>query len=425
MTDWTIRGVTHFSGEVTPPGDKSVSHRAVILGALADGETRIRNFLPSDDCRRTLQALQAMGLQSEATGASEIAVVGGELKEPEVPLDMGNSGTGVRLLAGVLSGQPFLSIVTGDASIRKRPMKRVCEPLRKMGATILARRGDLAPLAIRGGGLHGIDYESPVASAQVKSALLLAGLFAEEDTSVTEPSLSRDHTERMLRAFGADLTRQERSVTLKPGQPLKGRTVEVPGDLSSAAFFIVGALITPDSELRVVNVGLNPTRTGLLDALKVMGADITLSDEREVSGEPVGAILVRSSTLHGAEFGGEVIPRMIDEVPALAVAAAFADGDTVIRDAAELRVKESDRIASVSELLTGLGAAVQTSEDGMVIHGGRGLSAGCSISYGDHRLAMAAAIAAAASNGESLVRDVDCVQTSFPSFKGMFDRVTS
>jgi 3-phosphoshikimate 1-carboxyvinyltransferase len=206
---------------------------------------------------------------------------------------------------------------------------------------------------------------------------------------------------------------------------LKGRTVEVPGDLSSAAFFIVGALITPDSELRVVNVGLNPTRTGLLDALKVMGADITLSDEREVSGEPVGAILVRSSTLHGAEFGGEVIPRMIDEVPALAVAAAFADGDTVIRDAAELRVKESDRIASVSELLTGLGAAVQTSEDGMVIHGGRGLSAGCSISYGDHRLAMAAAIAAAASNGESLVRDVDCVQTSFPSFKGMFDRVTS
>lgn len=425
MSNWTIRGPVTFNGRIRPPGDKSISHRAVILGAISEGETTIHNFLPSDDCQRTLQALQAMGLQSESPRPDEVAIAGGELQEPEVPLDMGNSGTGVRLLSGLLSGQPYLSIVTGDASIRRRPMKRVCDPLRKMGATILARQGDLAPLVVRGGGLRGIDYESPIASAQVKSAVLLAALAAEGPTTVTEPSLSRDHTERMLRAFGADLSREGTSVTLKPGQPLKGRSVRVPGDLSSAAFFIVGALVTRGSELRIEDVGLNPTRTGLLDALRTMGGDITVLDEREESGEPAGTIIARSSALHGCTFGGDLIPRMIDEIPALAVAAAHADGETEIREAGELRAKESDRIATVAEMLQALGADVVTQPEGMIIQGGARLKPGAISSHGDHRLAMAGAVAGASIEGETQVLDVDCVQTSFPRFKTIFDEAAA
>ncbi len=424
MSRWTLQKRGPFLGEIAPPGDKSISHRAAILGALAEGETHITNFLPSEDCLNTVRSLRMMGVRIDAHSETELTVYGGDLSEPPSILDTGNSGTGLRLLAGVCAGQPFLSILTGDESIRRRPMKRICDPLRKMGATILARKGDLAPLAIRGGGLQGIQFESPVASAQVKSAILLAGLFAEGETSVTEPSLSRDHSERMLGAFGAQIVCKDLTVTLRPGSRLKGRPVQVPGDISSAAFFIVGALICPGSELRVANVGLNPTRTGLLDSLRAMGADITVLEETEVSGEPAGTLLVRHSALRGAEFGGSLIPRMVDEVPVLALAACFAEGETVIRDAQELAVKESDRLATVTSTLTAFGADVQRTPDGMVIRGGAPLRGAAVPSYGDHRIAMMAAIAACAASGQTEVQDVDCVNTSFPGFLRMLESVT-
>ncbi len=331
MSNWTLQREKPFRGEVAPPGDKSISHRAAILGALAEGETHITNFLPSEDCLNTVRSLRLMGIRIDAHSATELTVHGGDLSEPETILDSGNSGTGLRLLAGVCAGQPFLSILTGDESIRRRPMKRICDPLRKMGATILARKGDLAPLAIRGGGLQGIEFESPVASAQVKSALLLAGLFAEGETVVKEPSLSRDHSERMLRSFGAQILCEDLTVTLKPGARLKGQPVHVPGDISSAAFFIVGALICPGSELRITNVGLNPTRTGLLDALRAMGADISVLEESEVSGEPAGTLVVRHSSRERQRVrGGRLSPGWWTEVPVLALAACFGgrrDGD--------------------------------------------------------------------------------------------------
>jgi len=424
VSSWTLRQAGPFRGEIAPPGDKSISHRAAILGALAEGETHITNFLPSEDCLNTVRSLRLMGIRIDEHSATELTVHGGDLCEPGTILDCGNSGTGLRLLAGVCAGQPFLSILTGDESIRRRPMKRICDPLRKMGATILARKGDLAPLAIRGGGLQGIEFESPVASAQVKSALLLAGLFAEGPTVVREPSLSRDHTERMLRSFGAQITCEELTVTLKPGARLGGQPVDVPGDISSAAFFIVGALICPGSELRVKNVGLNPTRTGLLDALRAMGADISVSDERELSGEPVGTLTVRHSALRAGEFGGSLIPRMVDEVPVLALAACFAEGETVIRDAQELAVKESDRLATVTSTLAAFGADVERTSDGMIIRGGASLTGAPVLSHGDHRIAMMAAVAARCIAGETQVQDVDCVNTSFPGFLPMLESVT-
>lgn len=425
MNGWTIQGPVSFTGVIEAPPDKSISHRAVILGALAEGETHIKNFLPSDDCRRTLSAFRMMGIQAEEHSETDITIHGGPLTEPDNPLDMGNSGTGVRLLAGVLAGQPFLSILTGDKSIRKRPMKRICDPLRKMGASILTRSGDLAPLAIRGGALQGIEYDSPVASAQVKSCLLLAGLFAEGPTTVTEPELSRDHSERMLRAFGAHLVREETSVTINPGNPLKARDVETPGDISSAAFFIVGATITPGSEIRIKNVGINPTRTGLIDALRQMGADISIEEQTETTGEPVATIIARSADLHGAEFDGEIIPRMIDEIPILALAAAFAEGETAIRNAEELRVKESDRLATVTAALEAVGAQVTQQPDGLIIHGGRTLRAGIIDSHGDHRIAMMGAIAGASVKGETRVNDVECVATSFPNFHELLGKMHS
>ncbi|MCC6485761.1 MAG: 3-phosphoshikimate 1-carboxyvinyltransferase [Armatimonadetes bacterium] len=424
MSDWTIRGKQAFSGDIQVPGDKSISHRAVMIGSLAAGETHITNFLPSEDCKRTVAVFRSLGVDIAERSATDISVRGGSLSEPDDVLDMGNSGTGLRLLAGVLAGQPFLAVVTGDKSIRQRPMKRVCEPLRKMGATIFARSGDLAPLAVRGGYLKGIDLESPIASAQVKSSVLLAGLFADGQTTVTEPSPSRDHTERMLRAFGADLKREERSVTLQPGSQLRGRTVEVPGDISSAAFFIVGALITPGSALRIHNVGVNPTRTGLLDALSAMGAELSLEDQREASGEPVATIVVRHSELKGTRFGGAIIPRMIDEIPALALAAAFAEDDTVIEDIGELRVKESDRISTVTSALREMGARIHPQVEGLIIEGGGPLTPATVDSHGDHRIAMMSAIAATTTEGETIVRDTDCVNTSFPGFLDLLHRAT-
>ncbi len=425
MSQWTIRRTGPFQGEIAPPGDKSISHRAAILGALASGETRVTNFLPSDDCQRTVQALKLLGRPVERISETELVIHGGELAEPQMSLDLGNSGTGMRLMAGILAGQPFLSILTGDASVRRRPMKRICDPLRKMGATILARTGDLAPLAIRGCGLQGIDHESPVASAQVKSCLLLAGLFAEGETAVTEPLLSRDHTERMLKSFGAQLTRDGLTVRLRPGSQLSGREVHVPGDISSAAFFVVGAIINPGSHLRLTNVGLNPTRTGILDALRQMGADMSIEDQHEVSGEPVGTLVVKACTLHGAEFGGEMIPRMVDEVPVLALAAAFAEGETVIRNAEELAVKESDRLSTVSDTLRAMGARVERTSDGLIIRGGAELHAASVQSFGDHRIAMMAAIAAKSVAGETQIEGTGCVATSFPDFRDLLEQATA
>lgn len=425
MTRWVCKGPKCFTGSIRVPGDKSISHRALILGALAEGQTNISNFLPSDDCLRTLAALKEMGIGIEQRSETEITIAGGELQEPGQPLDMGNSGTAVRLLAGILAGQPFFSILTGDASIRKRPMKRICEPLRKMGTLILSRQGDLAPLGIRGGALKGIEYQSPVASAQVKSCVLLAGLFADGETIVSEPSLSRDHTERMLRSFGADLKREGSTVTIQPFPTLKGRAVEVPGDISSAAFFLIGALITPNSEIRIENVGLNPTRTGLLDALLEMKADISIVDKSDATGEPVGTIIARSSELKGARLGGDMIPRMIDEIPVLALAAAFAEGETVISDAAELRVKESDRITTISAELEKLGAKLIPQEDGMIVTGQGALKPGTVDSHGDHRIAMTGAIASAAIQGEVVIEDIDCVATSFPGFYSLLETCTN
>lgn len=387
-----------------------------MLGAIARGTTRVSGFLRAEDCLATLRCLRALGASVNDRG-SDLEIEGGPLREPEEILDVGNSGTTIRLLAGLLAGHPFHSVLTGDASIRRRPVDRVAEPLRRMGARITGRQGGrLAPIAIDGGGLRGISYATPVASAQVKSALLLAGLFAEGETAVREPSQSRDHTERMLGLFGAAVIRDGMTTRLRGPQTLRGASVRVPGDLSSAAFFLVGAAMVPGSELTAADVGLNPTRTGVLDALKMMGADLEVRDLREQDGEPVGTVLVRGSRLHGATIGGDLIPRTIDELPVLAVAACIAEGETVIRDAAELRVKESDRIVTLAGELRRLGAKVEAQPDGLAIAGGARLHGAHVHSGGDHRMAMALAIAGLCADGPVTIDDTACIETSFPGF---------
>jgi 3-phosphoshikimate 1-carboxyvinyltransferase len=407
-------------GEITVPGDKSISHRSIMLGSLAGGTTRITNFLRGEDNFSTMGAFRAMGVPIEDNG--QVVTVHGVglhgLQEPGDLLDCGNSGTTIRLMTGLLSGQSFFSVLTGDQYLRKRPMKRVTEPLRRMGAQIAGRgNGTLAPLAITGSALSGIHYDSPIASAQVKSSLMLAGLYADGETSITEPTLSRDHSERMFRYFGANLTTSGLTVTLQGGQELQGREINVPGDISSAAFFLVAALIVPGSELLIRNVGVNPTRTGVLDILQTMGGDIVLQNQREVSGEPVADLLVRSSRLKGIEIGGDVVPRAIDEFPVICVAAALAEGTTTLRDAKELRVKETDRIAAIAAGLrtVGSGQIVET-DDGMVIEGIEKLLGGMVQSFGDHRIAMALSVAALACRSQVVVDDVACVATSFPGF---------
>jgi len=415
-------------GELAIPGDKSISHRSIMLGALAQGTSRITNFLRGEDNFSTMKAFRAMGVQIEDDG--QTIVVHGVglhgLQEPGDVLDCGNSGTTIRLMTGLLSGQGFFSVLTGDQYLRKRPMKRVVEPLARMGAQIAGRGGGtLAPLAITGGSLAGIDYRSPIASAQVKSALMFAGLYASGETRVTEPSLSRDHSERMFTFFGADLDRSSHGVTVRGGRELQGQEICVPGDISSAAFFLVAALIVPGSELLIRNVGVNPTRTGVIDILQAMGGDITLQDQREVSGEPVADLLVRSSRLKGIEIGGDVVPRAIDEFPAISVAAAVAEGVTVIRDAKELRVKETDRIAAMASNLRAVGAGqIDETEDGMVIQGVESLTGGSVTSCGDHRIAMSLSVAALVCKNEVAIDDVACVATSFPGFYELLDRVS-
>ncbi|MDA8096218.1 MAG: 3-phosphoshikimate 1-carboxyvinyltransferase [Clostridia bacterium] len=424
--DLRITRTSGLVGTIEVPGDKSISHRAVMLGALANGRTRVTNFLRSADCLATAGCFRQLGVAVEDRG-SEVIIEGKGLhglNESLNILDAGNSGTTMRLMAGILAGQDFFSCLTGDASLRSRPMSRVTLPLTRMGATILGRaEGSLAPLAIRGGRLKSIEYRLPVASAQVKSAVLLAGLFADGPSKVWEPKPSRDHTERMLSYFGAGISRQDNQITVHPEPNLTARDVYVPGDISSAAFFIVGALITPESDLTIRNVGVNPTRTGILDVLTAMGACIEVSNAGTLNGEPTADLRVRSSRLDGTEIGGSVIPRLIDEVPVLAVAAAFAGGRTVIRDAAELKVKESDRLSTTAGELRRFGAAVTETPDGLIIEGGAALKGASCSSHGDHRIAMALAIVGLASPGETVIRDAGAVSVSFPEFADVLNSV--
>lgn len=410
-------------GTLTVSGDKSISHRAVMFGSLATGTTEIEGFLAGEDCLSTIRCFRSMGVQIEQNGSS-VKVFGRGLRELTAPdgiLDCGNSGTTTRLLSGVLAAQHFDSVLSGDASIQRRPMKRVITPLRAMGADISSVAGnDCAPLSVHGKQLYGIHFNSPIASAQVKSAVLLAGLYASGQTTVTEPALSRDHTERMLRSFGAKVLtgsfEGRPAVTVTETQNLYGTDISVPGDISSAAFFLVGASIVPGSEVVLRNVGINPTRDGVISALRAMGARIEVLEVRNEDSEPAADLLVRYAPLHGTEIGGALIPRLIDELPVLAAAAAVAEGRTVIRDAAELKVKESNRIRTMAEGLSRLGATVRETEDGLIIDGGAALHGGAVESYSDHRIAMSFAILSLVTDGEVKISDPDCVNISAPSF---------
>lgn len=413
-----IQPIQKLEGSFSIPSDKSISHRSVMFGSLAKGTTRISNFLMGDDCLSTISCFRKLGIPITIDG-NEVIVEGQGLhglKSPDCILDCGNSGTTVRLISGILSGQNFSTTLTGDASIQKRPMKRVIKPLSEMGATLEAKDDNFCPMTIHPHELKGITYHSPVASAQVKSSILLAGLYANSPTTVVEPAISRDHTERMLSAFGATLTREGTAVTIQPCDELYATDIIVPGDISSAAFFMVAGLITPGSELVIQNVGINPTRRGILDVLLAMGGDITCFNEKEVCGEPVCDMRVRYSKLHGTTVEGDIIPTLIDEIPAIAVAALFAEGKTIIKDAAELRVKESDRIETLYMELSKMGAHIIPKPDGMIIEGNHPLHGAILESHHDHRIAMSLAIAACNATSASTMQHPECVSISFPNF---------
>jgi 3-phosphoshikimate 1-carboxyvinyltransferase len=421
-----------LQGRIRVPGDKSISHRALMLGAIAQGHTQIQGLLLGEDPCSTASCFQAMGADISPLNTELVQVKGiglGNLQEPVDVLNAGNSGTTIRLMLGLLashSGRFFT--ITGDSSLRSRPMSRVVKPLQQMGAEIWGRQGSsLAPLAVQGQNLKPIHYHSPIASAQVKSCILLAGLMTEGKTTVTEPALSRDHSERMLRAFGAelDIDPQTNSVTINGPAQLTGQTVIVPGDISSAAFWLVAGAIVPSSNLVIENVGVNPTRTGILEALAMMGADIERENEREVAGEPVADLRVRSSRLQGCTIAGEIIPRLIDEIPILAVAAVFAEGTTVIKDAAELRVKESDRIAVMAQQLNKMGAQVTELPDGMEITGNTSLVGTDVDSYTDHRIAMSLAIAALNATGTTNIQRAEAAAVSYPNFIPTLQQICS
>ena len=408
-----------MKGELTVPGDKSISHRGIMFGAIAEGTTELEGFLDGADCRSTISCFRQMGI--EISQDHDRVQIHGKglygLRQPKDMLDAGNSGTTVRLISGILAGQPFTTQLTGDASIQKRPMKRIMTPLSLMGASIRSLAGnDCAPLEIHGGSLVPIHYDSPVASAQVKSCVLLAGLYAEGQTSVTEPVPSRDHTERMLSGFGAEITSREHTATVTGHPRLIGQHITIPGDISSAAYFIAAGLICPNSDLYIRNVNTNPTRAGILTVAKQMGAKITLENQRVVSGEEVCDIHVVSSDLHGTQIDRELIPSLIDEIPVIAVMAAFAEGTTVIKDAQELKVKESNRIDSVTENLNAMGGDAIPTEDGMIIHGGRPLHGARILTRSDHRIAMSFAIAGLAADGETTFDDPGCIDISYPTF---------
>ncbi len=414
-------------GEISVPGDKSISHRSIMLGSLAKGTTHVSGFLMGEDNLSTWKAFESMGVEINSTGPDALEIVGvgiDGLSEPGDVIDCGNSGTTMRLMSGLLAGQNFFSVLTGDKYLRKRPMKRVVTPLTAMGARIWGREGGAkAPLAIQGGSLRTIEYTSPVSSAQVKSAVLLAGLSVDGETTVMEPHLSRDHSERMLSSFGAEVRPFAGGVTLVGRPVLKAQEVMVPGDISSAAFFLVAGLVTPGAELLIRNVGINPTRSGIIDILVAMGGRLELQNVREQSGEPVADILVQHSRLKGIDIHGDMVPRAIDEFPVISVAAALAEGETTIRDAEELRVKETDRIDAMVCELNKLGGQVEGRPDGMVINGVEKLDGGRVASHGDHRIAMSLAIAALGAHGEVTIEDTGCTETSFPGFWELLERV--
>lgn len=408
-----------LKGEIVVPGDKSISHRAVMFGSIAKGLTEIHNFLQGADCLSTIACFKKMGISIENKG-DKVFVQGNGLhglKQPGCALDCGNSGTTTRLISGILCAQDFQTALTGDASICKRPMKRIIEPLSLMGADITSiDNSGCAPLLIKGRPLHGIHYLSKVASAQVKSAVLLAGLYADSPTSVTEPYTSRNHSEIMLGLFGAQVSALNTTATVHPASELHGTKVMVPGDISSAAYFIAGGLMVPGSRLLIRNVGMNPTRDGIIRVCQDMGADLQILNRKEGQGEPTSDILVSHGALHGTEIGGAMIPSLIDELPIIAAMACMAEGQTVIRDAAELKVKESNRIAVMAENLRAMGADVRETEDGMVIRGGRPLHGASLDSHGDHRIAMTFAVTALCADGNTQIKDAECVNISYPGF---------
>lgn len=411
--------VNSLKGEVSIPGDKSISHRAVMFGSLAEGTTEVTNFLQGADCLSTISCFRKLGIEIENT--SQRILIHGKglhgLTEPSDTLDTGNSGTTTRLISGILAGQRFTTILNGDASIQTRPMKRIMTPLSMMGADITSLKGnDCAPLRICGGQLHGVSYTSPVASAQVKSCILLAGLYADAPTSVTEPALSRNHTELMLAGFGAHVTSSGTTATIEPEPDLNGMKIEVPGDISSAAYFLAAGLMIPNSEIMIKNVGINPTRDGILRVAKEMGGDITILNEKTSGGEPTCDLLVRSSSLKSVTIGGEIIPTLIDEIPMIAVMACFAEGITTIKDAQELKVKESNRIDTVVTNLKAMGAHIEATDDGMIIEGGYPLHGAVIDSHLDHRIAMSFAVGALGADGETTIEGADCVKISYPEF---------
>lgn len=410
-----IQKIKKAVGQIKVPGDKSISHRAVMLGSLANGVTEISGFLKGADCLSTIDCFRKMGIDIDINGEN-VTVHGNGLRgllKPDEMLYTGNSGTTTRLLCGILAGQNFDTSITGDASIQKRPMGRVVQPLSMMGAKI---ENEYCPLYITGTKLHGIDYKMPVASAQVKTAIILAGLYADGETVIHEIEKSRDHTELMLSAMGADLTVDNLDITVKPTNDLTAVNVDVPGDISSAAFFLVLGAIMPNSQITVTNVGINPTRTGIIDVLKDMGADITLENVHTSAGETVADITVRSSSLKGTTVGGDIIPRLIDELPIIAVAAVFADGQTVIKDAQELKVKETNRIRAVVDEFNKCGIAITETDDGMIINGGKSIHGADFKTYGDHRMAMSLTVLAQLADGESTLDDSDCACVSYPTF---------
>ena len=417
-----IQKIKKAVGQIKVPGDKSISHRAVMLGSLANGVTEISGFLKGADCLSTIDCFRKMGIDIDINGEN-VTVHGNGLRgllKPDEMLYTGNSGTTTRLLCGILAGQNFDTSITGDASIQKRPMGRVVKPLSMMGAKI---ENEYCPLYITGTKLHGIDYKMPVASAQVKTAIILAGLYADGETVIHEIEKSRDHTELMLSAMGADLTVDNLDITVKPTNDLTAVNVDVPGDISSAAFFLVLGAIMPNSQITVTNVGINPTRTGIIDVLKDMGADITLENVHTSAGETVADITVRSSSLKGTTVGGDIIPRLIDELPIIAVAAVFADGQTVIKDAQELKVKETNRIRAVVDEFNKCGIDITETDDGMIINGGKSIHGADFKTYGDHRMAMSLTVLAQLADGESTLDDSDCACVSYPTFFDDFSKL--
>ncbi len=424
--DITINPATHLSGTITPPGDKSISHRALIMGALAEGRTIIENLSPGKDVQSTKNCLSQLGVQIEKE--SDLTIVHGRgikgFTPPKIVLDAENSGTTIRLLSGILAAQPFESIITGDDSLRQRPMNRIVDPLRQMKAHIDFETGCFAPLHIKGGKLNSITYKTPMASAQIKSCILLAGLYAAGRTSVIEPSLSRDHTERLLPCFGIKVERNGLQVSLEGPSKLQAATIQVPGDISSAAFFMVAASLINQSRLLLKNVGVNPTRTGIVDVLKRMGGQIKDQKCYNSNNEPVTDMAIESHPLHGTVIDGDLIPRIIDEIPLIAIAATQAQGTTLVRDAKELRVKETDRIAAVAHNLKTMGAKIEVFEDGFAIIGPQKLTGSIIDSYGDHRIAMSFAIAGLIAHGRTTIQGAECVEISYPGFFKILEKVT-